>query len=329
MLKVINGGIETLVEDYPGRLGYLGKGMAPSGAMDNLALRLANLIVGNPLNEAGLEVAGGYFEAEFNIDTLISITGSDMKPTINGEPVPMYEAIGVKAGDVLKLDHFGKTGFRTYIAIAGGIDVPVYLGSKSTCLFGSYGGFKGRKIQASDVLSFGKPSKDIKKLAGRKLKEIYIPKYTNEWEIKVMCGPNTCPDYITEEGMDYLFSHPFKIQLSSNRSAYRLEEINIDNFFARKDGGEGGSHPSNIIDHAYGMPGALNICGNTPTLLVTDGPTLGGYICAFTIINTDLWKIGQGTPGRDFIKFIPVSREEVAEERKRIESIFTEDSLFS
>jgi allophanate hydrolase subunit 2 len=142
-----------------------------------------------------------------------------------------------------------------------------------------------------------------------------------------MCGPNTCPDYITLEGMSYLFDNSFKIQLSSNRSAYRLEEIQINNFFARKDGGEGGAHPFNIIDHAYGMPGALNICGNTPVLLAVDGPTLGGYICVFTIIKSDLWKLGQGTPGRDYIKFINLSRQEAVEEWRKFKSLFLENSF--
>jgi allophanate hydrolase subunit 2 len=140
-----------------------------------------------------------------------------------------------------------------------------------------------------------------------------------------MCGPNTCPDYITLEGMNYLFDNSFKIQLSSNRSAYRLEKIHINNFFARKDGGEGGTHPSNIIDHAYGMPGALNICGNTPVLLAVDGPTLGGNICAFTIIKSELWKLGQGTPGRDSIKFVSLSRERALEEWKKFKLSFLEN----
>jgi biotin-dependent carboxylase-like uncharacterized protein len=313
MLKIINGGIETIVEDWPGRIGYLDNGMASSGAFDNVALGLANLLVGNPAGEAGLEIAGGYFEAEFGIGTLISVTGTDMKPALNGNPIPMWEAVPVKAGDTIKFTHFGEFGFRSYIGIAGGIDVPLVLGSKSTCLFGSYGGFDGRKLAPGDVLKFGMPSTSAK--AGRKVKAEALPQYSREWVLRSIPGPNSSPDYLTEEGMDYLFSNAFKVQLNSNRSAYRVAEAK-DLAFARKDGGVAGSHPSNVLDHAYPIRGALNICGNTPILLIADGPTLGGYLVALQVIYADLWKIGQGTPGRDFFRFAYCTPEEAVQARK-------------
>jgi allophanate hydrolase subunit 2 len=115
--------------------------------------------------------------------------------------------------------------------------------------------------------------------------------------------------------MDYLFSNSFKVQLNSNRSAYRVAEAK-DLAFARKDGGVAGSHPSNVLDHAYPIRGALNICGNTPILLIADGPTLGGYMVALQVIYADLWKIGQGTPGRDFFKFAYCTQEEAVQARK-------------
>ncbi len=326
MLKILNGGIEVVVEDWPGRLGYLGKGMAPAGAMDNVSLEFANLLVGNPVGEAGLEIAGGYFQAEFGADTVISVTGTDMKPTINDQAIPIWESVEVKKGDLIKFSHFSEFGFRSYMAVAGGIDVPVYLDSKSTCIFGSYGGFEGRKLQPDDVLKFGKPAQDLASLKDRKLNKKMIPEYSREWKIRAIPGPNTCPDYVTEEGMDFLFSHSFKIQHSSNRSAYRLDEVK-PGFFAREDGGVGGSHPSNIVDHAYSMRGALNICGNTPIILIADGPTLGGYFCALSIINADLWKVGQGTPSRDYIKFLLCTPEEAIQARIEQRELFTEKSL--
>jgi len=315
MLKIINGGIETVVEDWPGRIGYLDNGMASSGAFDNVALGLANVLVGNPAGEAGIEIAGGYFEAEFGGDALISVTGTDMKPALNGQPIPLWQAVPVKKGDNIKFTHFGEFAFRSYLGVAGGIDVPVYLGSKSTCLFGSYGGFEGRKLEPGDVVKFGAPPSGAANLKGAKLKAEATPKYSREWVLRAMPGPNSCPDYLTEEGMNYLFSNSFKIQLSSNRSAVRLAEAK-DLAFARKDGGVAGSHPSNVLDHAYAIRGALNICGNTPILLIADGPTLGGYMVALQVIYADLWKIGQGTPGRDFIKFAYCTQEEAVQARK-------------
>ncbi|BAF59368.1 MAG: biotin-dependent carboxyltransferase [Pelotomaculum sp.] len=326
MLKIINGGIETVIEDWPGRIGYLDNGMSSSGAFDNVALGLANILVGNPPGEAGIEIAGGYFQAEFGIDTVISITGTDMKPTLNGEPVPMWEAVEVKKGDVVKFSHFGELGFRAYIGVAGGIDVPFYLGSKSTCLFGSYGGFEGRKLQKDDIIKFGKPYQALSALAGRKLKKEAIPRYSREWVLRAMPGPNTCPDYLTKEGMDYLYENSFKIQLNSNRSAVRLAEAK-DLAFARPDGGVAGGHPSNVLDHAYAIRGTLNICGNTPILLIADGPTLGGYMNALQVIYADLWKVGQGTPGRDFVRFIYCTQEEAIQARKEQREWLSEKSL--
>jgi biotin-dependent carboxylase-like uncharacterized protein len=323
MLKIINGGIETVVEDWPGRIGYLDNGMAASGSFDNVALGLGNLLVGNPPGEAGLEIAGGYVEAEFGADALISVTGTDMKPTLNGRPMAIWQAVQARKGDIIKFSHFGEFGFRSYLCAAGGIDVPVYLGSKSTCLFGSYGGFEGRKLAPGDVLKFGAPTAGA---AGRKLKAEAIPKYSREWVLRAIPGPNSCPDYVTEEGMDYFFSNAFKVQLNSNRSAVRLAEIK-EGLFARKDGGVAGSHPSNILDHAYPMRGAVNVCGNTPILLIADGPTLGGYVVVMNIINADLWKIGQGTPGRDFIRFAYCTQEEAVKARKEQKEWLSAKSL--
>jgi 5-oxoprolinase (ATP-hydrolysing) subunit C len=326
MLHVINGGIETLVEDWPGRLGYLGKGMSASGAFDNVGLGFANLLVGNPAGEAGLEITGGFFEAAFSGDTVIAVTGSDMQPTLNGQSLPMWESIFVSKGDRIKFIHIGPVGFRAYLAIAGGVEVPAYLGSKSTCIFGSYGGFEGRKLEAGDEIPAGKPRADLADLSGRKLKAGARPEYTNNWVLRAIAGPNTSPDYATEEGMELLFSRNSKIQHTSNRSAYRLEAL-PDTFFSRSDGGVGGSHPSNIIDHAYAIRGALNICGNTPILLIADGPTLGGYMCALNVINADLWKVGQGAPGRDYMQFKLSSQEEAIQARIEQNKLLTENSL--
>jgi 5-oxoprolinase (ATP-hydrolysing) subunit C len=326
MLKIINGGIETVVEDWPGRIGYLDNGMASSGAFDNVALGFANLLVGNPPGEAGIEIVGGYFEAEFEADAAIGVTGTDMRPTVNGRLIPMWEAIRVQKGDIIKFSHFGDFGFRAYIGVSGGIDVPVYLTSKSTCLFGSYGGFEGRKLQEGDVLKFGKPSRPLDAFTGRKVKTEAMPGYSREWTLRAIPGPNASPDYLTREGMDYLYENSFKIQLSSNRSAYRLAEAK-DLAFARKDGGVAGSHPSNVQDHAYAIRGALNICGNTPILLIADGPTLGGYMVALNVICADLWKIGQGTPGRDFVRFEFCDQDRAIQARIEQRSLLSETSL--
>jgi 5-oxoprolinase (ATP-hydrolysing) subunit C len=327
MLKVIKGGVESVVEDWPGRIGYLDNGMASSGAFDPVALGLANVCVGNKPGEAGIELAGGYFEGKFADDDVVALAGTDMGATINGEPAPTYEAFKVAKGDDIKFKHFGDGGFRAYLAVAGGIDVPAYLGSKATCIFGSYGGFEGRKLQAGDELKTGAPAQSLDALVGRTIKQDKRPAMPREFTLRAVPGPNAAPDYITEEGMDQLFSEPFKVSLTSNRSAYRLSEVDPEKFFARKDGGVGGSHPSNVLDHAYAIRGTMNVCGNTPILLIADGPTLGGYINALQVIWADLWMIGQGTPGRDFFRFAFCTPEEAVEARKEMRTWLSEASL--
>ena len=321
MIIVKHPGMQSLVEDWPGRLGYNGQGMGASGAMDNMALQMGNLLLGNSLGEAGIEITAGFFHCKFEKDAVIAITGCDMLPTLNGNPVPNWETIFVKAGDELKFSNYQDKGFRAYLMIAGGIDVPEYLGSKSTCVFGNYGGFEGRALQAGDVVKVGESN--YKWTTTRKIKPEFVPKYETEIELRAIAGMNACPDFATEKGMDYLFSHAFPISLNANRSAVRLEEL-PDWFFSRESGGVGGSHPSNIVDHAYNMRGALNITGNTPSLLTADGPTLGGFICSLNVINADLWKIGQAVPGKDSIKFVQVTLEEAVALRKERREFLTE-----
>ncbi len=326
MLKVIQGGIQAVVEDWPGRLGYMGAGMAPAGAVDNVALGLGNLLVGNDVGEAGIELAVGLFSAEFEADAVIAIAGADLKATINGQPAPRWESFKVNAGDKLAFGAYGEKGFRAYITVAGGIDVPDYLGSKSTCLFGGYGGFEGRPLKPGDVLKFGEPSAPLDELVGRKVKEDKIPEYQNVIELRMIPGMNAYPDFVTEEGMDYLYNETHKFSVNGNRSACRLDPV-PDYFFAREDGGAGGSHPSNIIDHAYNMRGAINVTGNTPSLLIADGPTLGGFMCCGNVINADLWKIGQAAPDRDCAKFVYATLEDAIVAREEQKKWLSMDSI--
>ncbi|MDR3295219.1 MAG: biotin-dependent carboxyltransferase family protein [Clostridiales Family XIII bacterium] len=320
MIKVINAGLQSVIEDWPGRPGYNGQGMGPSGAMDNLSLQMGNLLLGNALTEAAVEIPAGFFSCKFEKDTVIAITGGNMSPTLNDAPAANWESIFVKAGDVLKMGNY-KDGFRTYLNVAGGIDVPPYLGSKSTCMFGNYGGFDGRALKPNDVLKTG--TANYAWPGTRKIKAEFIPKYETVIELRAVVGMNACPDFATEKGMDYLFSHEFPVSLNANRSAIRLEAL-PDWFFSRESGGVGGSHPSNIVDHAYNIRGGLNVTGNTPSLLTADGPTLGGFICVLNVVNADLWKIGQAVPGKDILKFTEVSVDEAVRLRKERREMLTE-----
>jgi len=323
-LKINSVGISALVEDWPGRLKYYIAGFAISGAADHYAHRMANTLVGNPVTEATLEITGGMFEAEFTFDTVIALTGADAGPTINDEPIPMWEAIKVKKGDVLKLGFIQK-GFRTYLAFAGGIDVPVFLDSKSTCVWGAYGGFNGRSLRSGDILKIGKlPSKQLDDLVGRHINSKYIPEYDKTAEVRMVPGPTASPEYVTERGYDLIYSTEFKLDYQCDRSGYRLktpEEI-FPKEWARNSGGEAGLHPSNIVDMGYPIPGGLNVTGDMIIILGPDGPCGGGYVIIGKVIYADVWKVFQLPPGRGSIKFQYVSLEEAEELRRKQDEIF-------
>lgn len=219
MIKVISGGSYSLVEDWPGRGKYRARGVSPSGAVDDIAYRAGNLLVGNlvgdysgnPIGDAIIEMSGGYFEAEFLEETVIAITGADMSPTINGVSVPMWQTIRVHSGDAIKFGAVKGPGFTSYLANAGGIDVPKLWGSRSTCVKEHYGGLKGKVLEAGDELKFGQRRFDLDVLEGRKFRTDKIPPYEQEIiHVRATPGPRSAPDYFTEKGMDMWFSQPFQ-----------------------------------------------------------------------------------------------------------------------
>jgi len=327
MLKIISSGIETLVQDWKGRVGHLDEGISPSGAMDHFAVRAANLIVNNPLNEAVLEIAGGFLKVEFGVDAVIAITGADFGPQLNGNPVPLWQAVRLRKGDVLVSGNMsGNTlGFRQYLAIAGGIDVPLYLNSKATTTYGGFGGYEGRALKKGDEIKLLKPKTDLGNLEGRKLRTDLIPIYGNTWEMRATPGPNGAPDYFSEKGMELLFTAKFRSQVFADRSGIRLTGPELGWAEERKAKGR---HPSTLMsEHGYSIPGALNISGDTPILLPREGPTMGGYVCALTVIYVEQWMMGQIVPGKDTVKFIYCTPDEAKQLKVEQNRIFQESSI--
>lgn len=327
MLKVLLPGMQTLVEDWIGREGYLDKGIAPSGAMDHLAVRAANLIVANSLNEAVIEITAGSFSAKFETDAVIAVTGANLGPRINGKLIPLWQAIKISKGDIFTSGTSGKDslGFRQYLAIAGGIDVPIYLGSKSTAIYGAFGGYEGRALKRGDELKLSKSGKDLKDMEGRRFKADLIPKYSKRWEMRAIPGPNAAPDYFSEEGMELFFTEEFDTQVFSDRSGIRLTGPSPGWAKARQASGR---HPSNVLmDHGYSTPGGVNVSGDTPIIFPREGPTTGGYVCALTVIYTDQWMLGQIFLGRDTVRFVYCMPDEAVEIRKEQDKIFEEKSI--
>jgi len=306
-IDVLEQGTQTTIQDFPGRLGYWHVGVPPSGPMDSLAFRFANRLVGNARDAAGLEITLTGPTLRFSCDATVALTGADFGARLDDRPIPLWQAAFVRRGSVLELGAAKGTGTRAYLAVAGGIEAPLYLGSRSTFILGKFGGQSGRTLQAGDVLHIGKAESGSREAA--KLPEQLIPRYENEWEIGVLYGPHGAPDFFTPEDIDTFFSTAWRVHYNSDRTGVRL--IGPKPQWARRDGGEAGLHPSNIHDNAYAV-GTIDFTGDMPVILGQDGPSLGGFVCPATIADAELWKIGQ-LKADDVVQFRALSLDQALE----------------
>ncbi|MDB5467885.1 MAG: urea carboxylase, partial [Phenylobacterium sp.] len=304
-VRVLSGGPSTTVQDYPGRLGYWDVGVPPSGPMDALGLRLGNRLLGNDEGAAGLEVTAQGPVLLFNCDAVLCLAGAALEATLEGEPVGTYAPFVVKAGQTLKLGRVRGPGLRSYLLVRGGIDVPVYLGSRSGFTLGGFGGHAGRALAAGDVLHLS-PSADT--VPGPALDPQLLPAFDRSWSIRVLYGPHGAPDFFTDDDVEMIRTAEWRVHYNSNRTGVRL--VGPKPQWARREGGEAGLHPSNIHDNAYAI-GAVDFTGDLPIILGPDGPSLGGFVCPFVVIQADLWKVGQLAPG-DVVRFEPVADDTAA-----------------
>ncbi len=303
-IDVLSPGVQTTVQDYPGRLGYWEIGVPPSGAMDPLALRIANLLVGNEEGAAALEITLSGPTLRFNSDTTIALTGAEMHAELDGAVIELWKPIEVRAGQTLKVHRTIGRGCRAYLAVHGGLDVPLYLGSRSTFTLGNFGGHAGRALRVGDVLHLGTPSSAIARpLSWERLYP--LASETGTVNIRVLYGPHGAPDFFTDDDIRMFFGTDWEVHYNSARTGVRL--IGPKPQWARPDGGEAGLHPSNIHDNAYAI-GAIDFTGDMPIILGPDGPSLGGFVCPAVIIEADLWRMGQLKPG-DKVRFVPVTLE--------------------
>jgi urea carboxylase len=312
-IDVIEPGTQTTIQDYPGRLGLWHVGVPPSGPMDGLAFRLANRLVGNPDSAAGLEIAVTGPTLRFASDAVIALAGADFAPSLDGIPVPRWKSVVVRAGSLLEMTTPQGGGNRAYLAVAGGIDVPEYLGSRSTFILGGFGGHAGRVLRAGDALHIVDSGGESR--IQRDLPAKVVPAYDSEWQIGVLYGPHGAPDFFTHADIEMFFSTAWQVHYNSDRTGVRL--IGPKPVWARKDGGEAGLHPSNLHDNAYAV-GTVNFTGDMPVILGPDGPSLGGFVCPATIAQAELWKIGQLKPG-DIVRFRGISAEQAARMETELE----------
>ncbi|WP_440063697.1 5-oxoprolinase/urea amidolyase family protein [Pseudomonas syringae] len=306
--EVLSGGTQTSVQDYPGRLGYWAVGVPPSGPMDSRALRQGNGLLGNPEGCAALEVTMSGPLLRFNTDAVVAVTGAHIPITLDGQACAMNTALFVSAGSTLSLGTIAGAGVRSYLCVRGGLDVPDYLGSKSTFTLGQFGGHGGRALRAGDVLHIAPL---VERSAGQRIADEALEALTDVRRMRVIYGPHAAPEYFTEAYVERFFATDWEVHFNSSRTGVRL--IGPKPEWVRADGGEAGLHPSNIHDNPYAI-GAVDFTGDMPVILGPDGPSLGGFVCPVTIIEADLWQLGQLKAG-DRVRFTPVSVEACHAER--------------
>ncbi|WP_086619614.1 urea carboxylase [Erythrobacter tepidarius] len=296
-IRVLSGGTSTTVQDWPGRLGLWHVGVPPSGPMDDRSFRLGNLLLGNPEGTAGLEFTASGPTLLFEAPARICLTGADFGARLDGVKVPLGQPIDVAAGQTLAMSRVSGGGMRGYLLFAGGLDIPAYLGSASTFTLGRFGGHAARALVAGDVLHLG-GAPTVAPAPARGL-----PELGKSWELRVLYGPHGAPDFFTPDDIARFLEAEWQVHYNSNRTGVRL--VGPKPEWARSDGGEAGLHPSNIHDNPYAI-GAVDFTGDMPIILGPDGPSLGGFVCPFTVIAADRWKIGQLSPD-DRVRFVPVT----------------------
>jgi len=293
--EVLEPGILTTIQDI-GRYGFSQFGVPPSGASDTFSLRVGNLLVGNREEGACLEITLMGLKIKALREVVIAITGGDLSPVLNGEPLEMWRTLLFVEGDVI---HFKKvrTGCRAYLTVGGGFAVPKIMGSSSTYLSGKFGGFEGRALRRGDVLyAFDIPS-PLNKL-GLRFPSDWLPPWKKE-EVLLRVIPGPQDHHFTEKGFQAFCSSSYQVTPQCDRMGVRLKGPKIER---RSDVEE------SIISEGL-ISGAIQVPGDGKPIIILTELVTGGYTKIATIISTDLQKAAQLKPG-DHVRFKPVSIEE-------------------
>ena len=297
-VNVIKPGLLTTIQDM-GRPGYFHLGIPIGGAMDRMALRAANLLVGNDEGAAGLEAVFLGPELEFTQDAMVAVTGAEMPIFVDGDEQPGWTALQVKSGQKLSFGYL-KAGARAYIAISGGIDTPPALGSRSTYAIGALGGIEGRAIAEGDSLPLGAGGGGT---AGASVATDLRRDPGSPVELRVL--PGLYWHRITEQAQTGFFSDEWKVAPEADRMGYRFRGGDPLEFVDREQPFGAGSDPSNIVDGCYPY-GSVQVPGGTePIVLHRDAVSGGGYFMIGTVISADMDLIGQLQPHTP-VKFVEV-----------------------
>ncbi|MFC2008452.1 biotin-dependent carboxyltransferase family protein [Chloroflexota bacterium] len=293
-VEVIKGGAFSTVQDL-GRYGYQRFGVPVSGALDQFALRVGNLLIGNEESDAGLEATFLGPTLRFHLNVTIAITGGDLSPVLDGRPILGWRSLSIPAGSTLSFTG-PRDGIRAYVCVRGGIDVPIVMGSRSTFTRSQFGGFHGRALATGDMVPVADTDSDTLQSEGRELASHAVPSYGHHHTLHVTMGPQD--DAFTTAGIDTLLASTFTVTPMFDRMGYRLEGPAIEH-----------KKSADIVSDGTSR-GAVQVPGSgKPIVLLADCGTTGGYTKIATVISADLPRMAQAQPG-DTVEFRTVSLEE-------------------
>ena len=301
-IRVLKGGMLTTVQDL-GRTGYQSQGFSVAGVMDVRSFKIANLLLDNPENEPVLEFTLIGPTLEFTSATIIAITGGDFQPTVNDEPVPMYTALYMNKGDILKFKS-ARTGSRGYIAFSSYLEVPVVMGSRCTNLKSKIGGFKGRKLQEGDYMNFRIKRRYLPFFLSRKLELEDVNEFErDETVLRVVMGPQD--DRFSKQGIETFLNSEYTVTSDFDRMGCRLEGP----YIAPKES-------SDIISDGIAF-GSIQVPSHgKPIILLADRQTTGGYAKIATVASVDIPKLVQRKTDHK-IRFKPITVQEAQELYKK------------
>ena len=294
-IEVVQPGLLTTVQDL-GRWGYQGYGVPVCGALDPVSLRIANILVGNHESLAGLEMTGVGPTLRFSEDAVVAVTGAELGPRIDSKPMPSWESLRVPGGSMLSFDG-PLDGLRGYLAIAGGVDVPPVMGSRSTDIKSGFGGLSGRALEPGDTLPVG-PSSLPDNWSPSTLPASISrqPTYGQTFEIRAVLGPQD--GMFTKTGVAVLLTSEYTVSTESDRTGCRLEGPPV-----------GHVRGPDIVSDGNAL-GSIQVPGSgAPIVLLADRGTTGGYTKVATVISPDIGLLAQAMPGAR-IKFAAVSVED-------------------
>lgn len=306
-LEVVKPGLATTVQDL-GRPGHYDVGIPLSGAMDRFALRAANMLVGNDEGAAALEIVFMGPALRFAAAALVAVAGAELPPKLDGEARPTWTSFPVAAGQVLSFDYL-RRGARAYLAIAGGIDVPLVLGSRSTYALGALGGYEGRALKAGDALPLGTAAAGA--APGRSVPEAL--RRPGSSELRVV--PGLYQHRVAPDSLERFFEDAWAVAPEADRIGYRFRGGRPLAFVDRQPPFGAGSDPSNIVDSCYPY-GSIQVPGGTePIVLHRDAVSGGGYFMLGTVISADMDLIGQMQPHAK-VRFVPVTMSQALQARR-------------